>query len=247
MRNYDTRLGRFISVDPLTRSYPWNSPYAFAENDVIRSIDLDGLEKFSVVEFYNEKGELYKTIITLLGHALIEKNIETIEVYRTEVHYDKYGNVKVYNKGRAVAHTKTDDDGNPIIDPDDAFGNSARQKNQSLQSMLLRRANKKGDQFEMRDPRTNKMKNQGPNVIIKEPGVTTPDPKNSAYVPDNFNAIVDEETPMEYRDLGGIYNVPKMGGDGSTKVITGQPTIDQADHNQKSGSKTITINPSSLP
>jgi RHS repeat-associated protein len=45
MRIYDPRLGRFLSVDPLSKEYPWNSTYAFAENDVIRSIDLDGLEK----------------------------------------------------------------------------------------------------------------------------------------------------------------------------------------------------------
>ena len=44
-RIYDSRLGRFLSVDPLAKSYPWNSTYAFAENDVIRAIDLDGLEK----------------------------------------------------------------------------------------------------------------------------------------------------------------------------------------------------------
>lgn len=47
-RIYDRRLGRFKSVDPLSKSYPWNSPYAFAENDVIRSIDLEGLEKYIV-------------------------------------------------------------------------------------------------------------------------------------------------------------------------------------------------------
>ncbi|RYG13524.1 MAG: hypothetical protein EOO07_17600 [Chitinophagaceae bacterium] len=44
-RIYSPALGRFLSVDPLSKEYPWNSPYAFAENDVIRSIDLDGLEK----------------------------------------------------------------------------------------------------------------------------------------------------------------------------------------------------------
>jgi RHS repeat-associated protein len=49
MRVYDGRLGKFLSVDPLTKGYPWNSTYAFAENDVIRSIDLDGKEKFLVV------------------------------------------------------------------------------------------------------------------------------------------------------------------------------------------------------
>ena len=50
MRIYDPRLGRFLSVDPLTKDYPWNSTYAFAENDVIRSIDLDGLEKYFAID-----------------------------------------------------------------------------------------------------------------------------------------------------------------------------------------------------
>lgn len=47
-RIHDTRLGRFLSVDPLAPDYPWNSPYAFAENDVIGCIDLEGLERLVV-------------------------------------------------------------------------------------------------------------------------------------------------------------------------------------------------------
>lgn len=35
---------RFLSVDPLAKSYPWNSTYAFAENKVIQGIDLEGKE-----------------------------------------------------------------------------------------------------------------------------------------------------------------------------------------------------------
>jgi RHS repeat-associated protein len=50
-RIYNPGLGRFLSVDPLTKSYPWNSTYAFAENDVIRCIDLDGEEKVITVIF----------------------------------------------------------------------------------------------------------------------------------------------------------------------------------------------------
>jgi RHS repeat-associated protein len=50
-RIYDPRVGRFLSVDPLTKSYPWNSPYAFAENDVVRSIDLDGMERKVVIHW----------------------------------------------------------------------------------------------------------------------------------------------------------------------------------------------------
>ena len=44
MRIFDPRLGRFLSVDPLTSKYPWYTPYQFAGNDVIRNIDLDGAE-----------------------------------------------------------------------------------------------------------------------------------------------------------------------------------------------------------
>ena len=43
-RLYNPALGKFLSVDPLTPIYPWNSTYAFAEGDVIRSIDVDGLD-----------------------------------------------------------------------------------------------------------------------------------------------------------------------------------------------------------
>lgn len=43
---------RFLSVDPLSYSYPWNSPYAYAEND-IRSIDLEGAEKFIRIFSYS--------------------------------------------------------------------------------------------------------------------------------------------------------------------------------------------------
>jgi RHS repeat-associated protein len=43
-RILDVRGGRFFSIDPLSSSYPWNSPYAFSENRVIDGIDFEGLE-----------------------------------------------------------------------------------------------------------------------------------------------------------------------------------------------------------
>jgi RHS repeat-associated protein len=64
MRIYDTRLGRFLSVDPLMDEYPWNSTYAFAENDVIRCIDLDGLEKILYI-INIDKDKITTTKITL--------------------------------------------------------------------------------------------------------------------------------------------------------------------------------------
>ena len=43
-RIFDKRLGRFKSIDPLFRSYPFYSPYQFAGNMQIAAVDLDGLE-----------------------------------------------------------------------------------------------------------------------------------------------------------------------------------------------------------
>jgi RHS repeat-associated protein len=45
MRVYDPRLGRFLSVDPLTQEYPFYTPYQFAGNKPIRFIDIDGGEE----------------------------------------------------------------------------------------------------------------------------------------------------------------------------------------------------------
>ena len=44
MRIYDPRIGKFLSVDPLTKKYPWYTPYQFAGNMPIWAVDLDGLE-----------------------------------------------------------------------------------------------------------------------------------------------------------------------------------------------------------
>ncbi len=64
MRVYDPRAGRFLSVDPLQKKYPWYSPYHFAGNKPIWAVDLDGREdyKFNAVPAKNSKGEAALTI-----------------------------------------------------------------------------------------------------------------------------------------------------------------------------------------
>lgn len=53
MRIYDPRLGRFLSVDPLSRSYPWYTPYQFSGNKPIAFVDVDGNEdKWYMVEIF---------------------------------------------------------------------------------------------------------------------------------------------------------------------------------------------------
>ena len=46
-RIYDPRLGRFLSLDPITAKYPELTPYQFASNRPIDGIDMDGLEYYN--------------------------------------------------------------------------------------------------------------------------------------------------------------------------------------------------------
>jgi hypothetical protein len=56
MRGYDARLGRFLSVDPITQQYPELTPYQFASNGPIDAIDLDGLERMGYLSKFEYDG-----------------------------------------------------------------------------------------------------------------------------------------------------------------------------------------------
>ncbi|HTF31876.1 MAG TPA: RHS repeat-associated core domain-containing protein, partial [Flavitalea sp.] len=58
-RIYNPRIARFLSVDPLSKSFPELTPYQFASNSPISAIDLDGLEaKLAIIlETHPEKFE----------------------------------------------------------------------------------------------------------------------------------------------------------------------------------------------
>jgi RHS repeat-associated protein len=66
MRVYDSRLGKFLSVDPLSKEYPYYSPYHFAGNSPIKYLDLDGGEPLDYMDKW-----IYNTMV---GHATNEKS-----------------------------------------------------------------------------------------------------------------------------------------------------------------------------
>ena len=56
----------FMSVDPLTSSFPWNSAYAFAEGSPIANSDLDGLERnYECIDVDMQRG----TVETVVVHS----------------------------------------------------------------------------------------------------------------------------------------------------------------------------------
>jgi len=99
-RVYDSRLGKFLSVDPLFKGYPWNCPYSYAEGDVIRAIDLDGLEKYVVNYTYDRFGRRVNAVISGISvkstNLAVEMNLRlannslltTNEVY--EIHSNRF-------------------------------------------------------------------------------------------------------------------------------------------------------------
>ena len=62
-RIYNPRLGKFLSVDPLTKEYAWYTPYQFAGNKPIAAKDLDGLEEYIVIRWYDSNEQLSFTSV----------------------------------------------------------------------------------------------------------------------------------------------------------------------------------------
>ncbi len=81
-RIYNPNLGKFLSVDPLTKSYLWYTPYQFAGNMPISAIDLDGEEiKVNTGQGNVQIQAMYGIITSGPGAIIITaKEIEKMEI-----------------------------------------------------------------------------------------------------------------------------------------------------------------------
>jgi RHS repeat-associated protein len=87
-REHDPRIGRFWSVDPLAASYPWNSPYAFAENRVIDGIDLEGREWSTTKDKQGNVSHVNVNVNFSVDAEVIEKyglSTSDIETYKQTI------------------------------------------------------------------------------------------------------------------------------------------------------------------
>ncbi len=163
MRIYDPRLGRFLSVDPLGKNFPWNSPYSFAENDVIRSVDLDGLEKYFVI-YYSDNDHL-----------------TSIQIFRAEDLKGKLINMNISDAIQKIDYSKS----NKLIvhyNTQTKTVESTVTNNEELNKLengILQRVDPK-NAHAVRSPNTNKFEADGPkdpkHDYAGEPGLTTPNP-----------------------------------------------------------------------
>ena len=108
-RIYNPAIGKFLSVDPLTSSYPWYTPYQFAGNSPIRAIDLDGLEMFFVTRWYENERFYSKVKLQVV-------NFETEDGTRRGRKF-VYGQYKPGDSGyedNLVEYSTTDRNGNDL-------------------------------------------------------------------------------------------------------------------------------------
>jgi RHS repeat-associated protein len=98
-RIYDPRLVRFKSVDPLTQSFPWYTPYQFAGNKPIAAIDLDGLEDHVVIYYKDQDAEITKIQVRAIfknNGQILDQNIHK----RGSAAREAKGNVLVFEASK---------------------------------------------------------------------------------------------------------------------------------------------------
>jgi RHS repeat-associated protein len=132
-RIYYPGLAKFLSVDPLFKSYPWYTPYQFAGNKPIVAVDLDGLE-----EYYTSSGQLlgkfgtnnevrvvYDSYVNAIQQTLTTPNSPEANVI----------NEKVFNSGSAPIFKSPDD---AAADWGNRYNPTSIQNNSEMQSFIPR-------------------------------------------------------------------------------------------------------------
>jgi len=109
-RNYDARVGRPLSIDPLTAQYPELSPYQFFSNNPIWFIDLDGLEGVRYLEVMQMKDGTItsvKQIVEVDVYVATSKVVNSIHYKSADLPIIQSNLNTEYNKGFKDANDNT--------------------------------------------------------------------------------------------------------------------------------------------
>ncbi len=105
LRMHDPRLGRFLSIDPLTKHFADNSPYAFCQNRVIDGRELEGAEYVHYYVFLEGDG---KTLIQNVKiedfRGMSDEQIQKVHGMSSSKFYQKYSE-SFGAEGRGVKYT----------------------------------------------------------------------------------------------------------------------------------------------
>ncbi len=110
-RIYDTRIAKFLSLDPLQSKYPELTPFQFANNSPITNIDLDGLEEYHYSLTLDKQG---KTQLRLLSTKTENSHSFFGFTWTTPIYVKRYKvdyNGNSYYIGFAGSHGRGNENG----------------------------------------------------------------------------------------------------------------------------------------
>ncbi len=84
-RIYSSRLGKWLSIDPAFKKFPYESNYSFVSNSPLIYIDEGGNTKRLIINVYNEATKQNSTIVMVVNDDLVKGN-----VYETSNHQENY-------------------------------------------------------------------------------------------------------------------------------------------------------------
>ena len=94
---HSEKNSRFLSIDPLTRKYPYLTPYQFASNTPIQATDIDGLEMY-----YAADGSLIGKIGDNTKVRLVnDKDVKAVTSYITWANNTKVSKYQLYATSKA--------------------------------------------------------------------------------------------------------------------------------------------------
>lgn len=108
MRIYDPRLGRFLSVDPITADYPELTPFQFASNNPIQNIDLDGLEgkAFQAQAKAKKYGVNSLKVQTVeAGFGDVQTQLYSLKAHGTSQEFAKFKETMLTDPGKITNNT----------------------------------------------------------------------------------------------------------------------------------------------
>jgi RHS repeat-associated protein len=99
-RFHDPRIGRFLSIDPISSDYPYYSPYVFSGNRVIDAVEIEGLQPSRVAK--TGDCEACKDINVGDGDVVSDIQHNTYQVVKSGVSkesFDKFRNTFAHDPG----------------------------------------------------------------------------------------------------------------------------------------------------
>jgi RHS repeat-associated protein len=78
-RIYDGRIGRWLSVDPLQKKYPFESPYLFSGNSPILYTDPDGREKIVATAGFNKHAGTNPMMFIQASKLILKKYVDQVK------------------------------------------------------------------------------------------------------------------------------------------------------------------------